>query len=579
MPAAMTMHSYVCLWLAFIIPVLGVNFDTCLAEVRSGQWGPVGGTDNHGRPSNISTATAITYELCVAACGSGQADFQWNIFSQQFSAWLLPYLALVSQLPFGAVARLDNLMSMLLTVGSPTLAAYSLALTVLNGHWIAQRFSGVSYPNVRNAVRILSSLQQSPLQVNTDDSLLASLVVLHSNDEFWEELTEWLNFVHTWSISAVASILWVITAYVFTVVDSFTGVVTFSTLNANGQAVGSIFLWLLPIVVGWLQISPKCDSERVNQAMDKANKIAYVATLDGEPTLASNKSNKRAIYLRKGAGEIHRDEQCTPPIYNYARFLPWTLAVENVYYAFREASERSNSYQPVDSAKGWEKGDRNMRVHYLNRSGSQAQVTAYVRTEPPEIYPRHRSRWGSGVVSRFLLAALVALCLTWGTTGAAILVAFFTPTKGLACRSGSYLIYGINSTLVWIMMVTSSVLAHYSTFTVSVKGRYFHTRSTRLAGVLSIFLRRLGKVLASINTIWIVLACLFQFGSFFDRCWCDSSVFYLGTKNAYNVIDVAPEDVAALNAPWIGGVALASGCAVLFMGFVNVLINPALPAD
>lgn len=170
-------------------------------------------------------------------------------------------------------------------------------------------------------------------------------------------------------------------------------------------------------MTGWLQISPKCDSERVNQAMDKANKIAYVATLDGEPTLASNKSNKRAIYLRKGAGEIHRDEQCTPPIYNYARFLPWTLAVENVYYAFREASERSNSYQPVDSAKGWEKGDRNMRVHRLNRSGSQAQVTAYVRTEPPEIYPRHRSRWGSGVVSRFLLAALVALCLTWGTTG------------------------------------------------------------------------------------------------------------------------------------------------------------------
>jgi hypothetical protein len=91
-------------------------------------------------------------------------------------------------------------MSMLLTVGSPTLAAYSLALTVLNGHWIAQRFSGVSYPNVRNAVKILSSLQQSPLQVNTDDSLLASLVVLHSNDEFWEELTEWLNFVHTWFV-------------------------------------------------------------------------------------------------------------------------------------------------------------------------------------------------------------------------------------------------------------------------------------------------------------------------------------------------------------------------------------------
>ncbi|KAF7368914.1 hypothetical protein MVEN_00217500 [Mycena venus] len=390
------------------------------------------------------------------------------------------------------------------------------------------------------------------------------------------ELAEWLNYVHTWSISAVASILWVIVAYAFTVVDSFTGVVTFSTLNANGQAVGSIFLWLLPIVVGWLQISPKCDSERVHQAVDRANRLAYVATLDGDPILASKLSNKRAICLRKNSGEIRRDEQSTPPIYNYARFLPWTLAVEHVYYAFREASERSDNHQPV-SGEGWETGDKNTRVHHLNRRGSQAQVTAYVNLKPAEIFPKHRSRWGSGIVPRFLLAASVALCLTWGTTGAAILVAFFTPTKGIACRSGSYLIYGIISTLVWIILVTSSVLAHYSTFTLSFKGRYMHTKTTRLAGILSIILRRLGKVLASLNAIWIVLVCLFQFGSFFDRCWCDSSVLYWGVKNAYNVIDVAPDAVAALNAPWIGGVALASGCAIFFMGFVNVLINPALP--
>ncbi|KAF8218251.1 hypothetical protein K438DRAFT_21902 [Mycena galopus ATCC 62051] len=448
----------------------------------------------------------------------------------------LAYLALISQLPFGARTRLDNVVSMLLTVGSPTLAAYSLALTVLNGHWIAQRFSGVSYPNAKNAVKILSSLQQSPLQVNTKDSLLASLVVLHSNDEFWEELAEGLNYVHTWSISAVASILWVIVAYIFTVVDSFTGQVTFSTLNANGQSVGSIFLWLLPVVVGWLQISPKCDSDRVYQAMEKANKIAYVATMEGEPTLASNKSSKCAISLRKGTGEIHSDEQSTPPIYNYARFLPWTLAVEEVYYQFSEASERSQNYQPVDSDVGWEKGDRNMPVHRLNRRGSRAQVTAYVSLEPAEKYPRDRSRWGSGVLSRFFLAAITALSLTWGTVGAAIVVVFFTPTIGLGCRSGSYLIYGVLSTLVWIMLVISSVLAHYSTFTVSVKGRYLHTRSTRIAGVLSIWLRRLGKILASLNAVWIILACLLQFGSFFDRC-CD---------------------VAALNSPWIGGVALAS---------------------
>ncbi|KAJ6492048.1 hypothetical protein C8R45DRAFT_867557 [Mycena sanguinolenta] len=458
---------------------------------------------------------------------------------------------------------------MLLAVGSPTLAAYSLALTVLNRYWIAQRFSDVKYPNAKNAVQILGSLQQAPLQLNAQDSLLASLVVLDFNDGFWEDLVERLDFVHTWSIPAVASISWVIIAYIFTVVDSFTGTITFSTLNASGQAVGSIFLWLLPIVVGWLQISPKCDSERLNQALDRTNTIAYVATLQGEPLLASDKSDTYAICIRNDshAGEIHRDEQNTPPIYNYARFLPWTLAVEDVYCAFREASKRSSSRQPVDPDRRWKNGNTNTIIHRSNRRGSQAQVTAYVTLEPTT----PQSRWGSGVGYRFLFAAFAALGLTWGTTGAAIVVAFFTPTKGLACRSGSYLLYGFNSTIVWILLVGSSVLAHYSTFNDE------HTKETRLqfAGKLSIKLRRFVKVLASINASWIIVVCLFQFSSFFDRCWCDSSVMYLGSKKAYNVIEVS--DVAAVRSPWIGGVFLASSCAILYLVFVNVFNNPVLP--
>ncbi|CAK5262027.1 unnamed protein product [Mycena citricolor] len=570
-----------------------VNFDTCLADIHQGLWGDTGGTDNYGNPvSNISQATAITYGLCIKACGAGSEPFDWNIFSQQFSAWLLPYLALISQLPFGAQSRLDNLVSMLLTLGSPTLAAYSLALTVLNGHWIAQRFSHIRYPNVKEAVKILSSLQQSALRVVCEESLLASLVVLHENDDWWSELSIWLNYVHTWSISAVASIIWVVTAYIFTVVDSFTSAQnTNSTLNANGQAIGSIFLWLLPVVVGWLQISPKCDHDRVHQALDRANKMAYVASDDGEPILASKVSRQRAIYLQKRLGEIHRDqvklEQSTAPIYNYARFLPWAAAVEDVYLAFREASERTDRHEPVDKQGVWEHGDRHWSIHPRNRRGSTTQVSDYVKMRTSEIPSPRRSRLGPGVLARFLLASILAICLTWGSVGAAVLVAFFTPTKGIACRSGSYLLYGTCSTLVWMLLVISSGLAHYASFAKSYRGRYIHTRTTRVAGILAITLRRVGKILAALNSAWILAACLFQFGSFFDRCWCNrqASVFYLG-KDAYNVISISTADVAALNAPWIGEflhhLNLLSfesevGVSILFMAFVSVLINPNLP--
>ncbi|KAJ6535942.1 hypothetical protein DFH09DRAFT_98147 [Mycena vulgaris] len=570
--------EYACMGYIFLPHVLAtVNFSHCLEEVRNGQWGNIGGRDTYGHPvSNISEATAITYDLCLTACGAGSEPLDWNIFSQQFTAWLLPYLALVSQLPFGARTRLENLSSMLLTVGSPTLASYSVAGTILNSYWIAERFGHLSYPNIRNAVRILSSLQQSSLSIETENSLLASLIILPENDEWWLELTLWLNYVHTWTISAVASILWVAVAWLFTVVDSFTGIVTYTTLNANGQAIGSVFLWLLPIVVSWLQISPKCDHTRVHQAIRRANAIAYVATPDGKPVFASQVTSKRAISLRKGAGDIHSDEQCTAPIFNYARFLPWTLAVEDVYDAFREASQKSEDHRPVNSCIAWEP-QRGVGVRPGNRRGTLSQVAAYVGPAFDSLESdTRRTRWGPGVVSRFFVAAVMAIGLTWGTIGAALVVSYYTPAQGIGCRAGSYLIYGILSTLVWMMLVASSVLAHYSTFTSTSKGRYIHTKSTRMAGIISIILRRTGKTIATINAIWIVLACLFQFSSFFDRCWCNSSVISLG-KNAYNAIDILPKDVAALNAPWIGGVALAGGCAIIFMGFVNILINPVLP--
>ena len=183
-----------------VATVAGTNFDICLAKVQNGTFGvglDVGGTDDRGYPVNVSLATGITYSLCVQACGGGQEPFQWSIFSQQFSAWLLPWLALVSQLPFGANDKLDNLDSVLLTVGSPTLAAYSLTLTVLNSRWVTRRFARYTYPNARNAIRILSSLQQSPIRVVKEGGLLASLIVLPQNDEWWTELSEWIDYTHT----------------------------------------------------------------------------------------------------------------------------------------------------------------------------------------------------------------------------------------------------------------------------------------------------------------------------------------------------------------------------------------------
>jgi hypothetical protein len=435
---------------------MATNFTYCILKVRQlrnithnnglPNFTVTGATDNNGQLVGFAIATGTKYGLCLQQCGAAPEAFNWSQFSQQFGSWLLPWLALISQLPFGANDKFDNFLSVLLTVGSPTLAAYSLALTTLNGRWIARRFSAFRYPNIRYAVQILSSLQQSPVTVTTGP-LLSSLIVLPENDEWWRELVIWLNYTHTWSLSAVTQIAWVIIAYVFTLIDSFTGDATVS-INSNGQGVGSAWLWLLPIVIGWLQISPKCDSVRVRHALERANRIAYVATQSGMPVLASSESMQHAISLTPSTDDPLRcDEQCTAPIFNYARFLPWVQAVEDVCDAFHAASDRASRHSSVDPQVKWEASPRHSHSK-LNRTGTLDQVNSYCLSagEPgPKALRAHRPT--QGIWSRLFMASVIALSLQWGTTGAAVVVTWFTPTIGnLKLPCGHWTVYLSNVT-------------------------------------------------------------------------------------------------------------------------------------
>ena len=99
-------------FLPFIfLSVAATNYTQCLIDFKASNT-TVGGVDSNGMlTTDPEDVIGLTYEACTYWCGGGQESFDWSVFSQQFSAWLLPWLALVSQLPFGAESRLDNLIS------------------------------------------------------------------------------------------------------------------------------------------------------------------------------------------------------------------------------------------------------------------------------------------------------------------------------------------------------------------------------------------------------------------------------------------------------------------------------------
>ncbi|KAG2130899.1 hypothetical protein DEU56DRAFT_954381, partial [Suillus clintonianus] len=545
--------------------VAGLNLTECLIDIvanANATQNLAGLLNGDGHPvSNASDATSISYAMCTSVCGTGPEPFRWSLFSQDLGAWLLPNLALISQLPFGARYRLDNFMSAALTIGSPALAGYSLFLTLLDSAWINRQFDQLEgYPNSRIVVSILGNLQQVPLSL--DFTRVHSFVSPPENDRWLQWFSEFVDYTHTWSIASATAIVWVVVAYVISVVNSPADFLV--NYQSDGDATGSLWLWLIPIVVGWLQFSPKCDFDRLQQAYRRADRHARAAA--GHMGTSTASTRRALTIIAKEKDVSSPDELLTPPIFNYSRSLRWASIVDGIYLAFEaeEASKEAQNRTPVSFPIPTQKSEsfETLPLNYPLKSSE----------ETPRV--PQRNHWAPGVFTRMFAASCASLILQWGTVGAAFMMAWFTPTTRIGCRAMSYLIYGVLSTIIWFMLLISSILAHYTSDDDSNKqkpARYLWARA------ISNCLRWMGKTLAVANSIWVVVACTFVYSGLYDTCFCNSSEISRG-KAAYVVIVQTAAQTAQLKTAWIGAVGMACTSALFFLGLVNIKLPDTRPS-
>ena len=152
---------------------LAVVFQQCFEDIRTNDTGQTGGVDSAGNPvSNITEAVGITYNRCLEWCSSAPGNFNFPTFSRKFTAWLLPWLALISQLPFnGSNSKQDDVLSVLLAVGFPTLAGHSLALTALNADWLHDCVKCITLspgPKLEQIERVLNYFQTMRLEIRQE---------------------------------------------------------------------------------------------------------------------------------------------------------------------------------------------------------------------------------------------------------------------------------------------------------------------------------------------------------------------------------------------------------------------------
>jgi len=181
-----------------------------------------------------------------------------------------------------------------MSVGSPALAAYSLVLTSLNARLVYRRAAQhIKDGKGAFTAKVLVALQQTALGLTKDDRLLAFIPI---NDQWGKEISSRLGRGNSWSLATGSSVAWVVVAFLFTLVDSFVSLGNSIDGASEGHADGTLWLWLLCLVIGWLWV-PTFTCSELTSAIGNANqKIEKKA--DKRRPWGSNKRRPRLTTLQ-----------------------------------------------------------------------------------------------------------------------------------------------------------------------------------------------------------------------------------------------------------------------------------------
>nr|OQO21668.1 hypothetical protein B0A51_12922 [Rachicladosporium sp. CCFEE 5018] len=475
----------------------------CLTQLNNSGFANVGLVNGHGFsvPDLTSQTWSIDVDTCYAQCNSNImpyvcSRFDFQSFSSSMTNYFLPYLALTAQLPYETGDPWRNVMSFCLAVGSPALVAYSLTITILNRLWTKRQFDILrekagsdtleSFPDfkatIRSAQYLLQEAQQVPLRASQERGWFSSLIVFQGNPNVRQ------RGVVARGVTAplVAQVALAAIAYLFTVIASFMAQLG-DPATALQISSGTLWLWLIPIVLGYISCGTQATDHSIEDALSNAHEPAYCAP--EPPHNTPMKAEQQGLMVRPGlspqlfphntqtqgffntpnalrleippwmGASVGGDEELKGPIFNYARLFTWSQLAQTFRSAFT-ATLQNIWEKKLCTDKGPSPPMlQNLGPHGLTADSKGTARYCGIGTNGIKAY----AKWGgmrAEVYRRIIGASCAALFLQWGTTDASVLIAYTTPTVGLGCRSGSYLLYGGVATLAWLFLMIATLFSH-----------------------------------------------------------------------------------------------------------------------
>lgn len=404
--------------------------------------------DQNGTPTtDQAKAWGCSYDDCMKySSGPNSWSFiTWNNFVPMFSTWLLPWIALTAQLPYETKDKATNLMSLLLALGSPMLAAYSVSLTVLNARWInggfrrereAWRCRGLrgapqkQIEAIQAARWILIEIQHIPIRVTKGPhNDFAQVIVRPENAAWWMNLTREISKTkRKKTLSLFMQLGWVIAAQILSIIQFFTTGPDDNSV-VLGLAISSLWAWMLPIVWGWVYVGTQNFARSIRNALEA---VTVPRITDANGVIQSNcevlidrtddiDESELALFL---GFPITGWEREPGPLFVYARVHTHLAACEHIRKAWEALRNKQKRQITVDETSS---GDA--EVWKANLEGTRDEIAQYILGDTPQDAEKCsdlsiHSCAPAGIGINFIVAGIIALLLQWGTTGSAILIAY-----------------------------------------------------------------------------------------------------------------------------------------------------------
>ncbi|KAJ7886689.1 hypothetical protein B0H13DRAFT_1627864 [Mycena leptocephala] len=518
----------------------------------------------------------ITMKACEENCGFDvlrqSVDFTTSAIT--ITTWLLPWLALIAQLPFEAHGWM-NILSGCLCVGSPALAAYSIALTVFNRWYISLKFQRLRSSAAKDTLQeyqymverveaaefILQEVQPSPMRANQRTGELANLIVLNDphRQNFWKTAAKDLsNTRRGFTYSFLAQVLMAFLAYLISFIAAVHD--SLGSPDVGLQfASSSVWSWMFPIVFGSIRVGSQYKAGSVKEALTD-NMIIPERDVHGqaryarlqEPSLTDEDEAHETYPLLPFSVDTRRLESALPPptwlgfdirgderregsIFNYARIFTWFAFAEHLGRGFENSINSFRAGAAIPSTT-----EEAAALCGFKPQEDLVAFTAWSELPTPAI-------------QHMLAAAFLALFLQWGTTGSAIFVAYSTPAVGLGCRSGSYLIYGVAATASWLLLVFSNLVSHTYMQRLEHNPHYRGRTMMTFFGALAVITRHLGKAIAVTNAAWLIASSVMEDIGTFQTCWCQTDAFQYHENGWTAVFKNASDLRSTAGGIWIGG--------------------------